>query len=120
MTHLGDVKVTLQDKEVRIKFGMLFWKLLLKHYNMEFSQIGYLIKSNMDKIDFVSSIILFGHKAHCELNQVDQAFSDLVLIELVNDTLTDEQLAPVITALLDSKMLGKSLIQTLEDSKKKE
>ena len=120
MTHLGDVKVTLQDKEVRIKFGMLFWKLLLKHYNMEFSQIGYLIKTNMDKLDFVSSIVLFGHKAYCELAQIEQVYTDAVLVELVNDTLTDDELAPIVAALLDSKMLGKSLIQTFEDSKKKE
>jgi len=119
MTHLGETKITLSGKEVSIKFGMLFWKLLLKHYGKEFHEIGYLMKSNMDKVDFVSNVVLFGHKAYCELNKVDQAYGDDLFIELVNDTMPDEQLSPVISCLLDSKMLGKSLIQILEDSKKK-
>lgn len=119
MTHLGEYKLTLSEKEVSIKFGMLFWKLLLAHYNKPFNELGSLLQEKMTDTVFMLDIVLYGHKSYCELNSLEQAFNDDLLIELCNDQVSEEEWEKVFKCLLDSKILGKTWFETAANAQKK-
>lgn len=118
MTHLGESFVKIGNEPVRFKFGMLFWKLILKHYGKEFHQIGELFRDQLASPVFMLDVLLFGHKAYSVLENKEQVFSDEKLIELANEELTDNDWSNVMQCLLDSKLMGKSLIPA--DEKKRD
>lgn len=117
--HLGEHKIILNGKEVKVKFGMLFWKLILAHYGKEFNELGNLLKDKMLDTEFMLYVFLYGHKAHCQLNGEKLSYTDEQLIEEANDKLQDDDWKNLLESLLDSKLMGKSWLDTAMEVQKK-
>lgn len=117
--HLGETSVTLKGEQVRVKFGMLFWKLILAHYGKEFNELGSLLKERMMDTEFMLYVLVYGHKAYSQLNKVEPVFDDVELIELANDNLEDPDWTKVLNCLLESKMMGKSWLDNALEVQKK-
>lgn len=107
---MTDFKLTVNDKEYNLLFGMRFWRTLYKETKISLNDLGSQLTSEnvMDQPEASAALIYSGIITYDEKHKTDQGVSPDDAFDML-EYITQENLAAIMKVISESQILGNKI-----------